>query len=74
VVYFIDQALPIRNYTDLLQNNNDRYVRFHKGMVDRDIFMLPMSLKRNHISASHTREDIARTLEAAEATLKELAN
>jgi len=31
-----------------------------------------MNLKRNHISASHTDKDIDRTLESAEASLKEL--
>jgi glutamate-1-semialdehyde 2,1-aminomutase len=72
-VYFIDPSIPILSYTDLLQNDHDRYYRFHKGMVDRGVFMLPMTLKRNHISASHTEEDIARTLEAAESTLREIA-
>jgi len=32
--------------------------------------MLPLALKRNHVMASHTRADLARTLEAAENVLK----
>jgi glutamate-1-semialdehyde 2,1-aminomutase len=34
---------------------------------------MPMNLKRNHISYSHTEADIDRTLEAAEVVLKELS-
>ncbi|MCC6945958.1 MAG: aspartate aminotransferase family protein [Thermomicrobiales bacterium] len=73
VLYFVDPSVEVRSYTDLLQNDDDSYVRFHRGMVDRGVFMLPLNLKRNHISASHTRKDIDMTLEAAEATLRELA-
>ena len=35
--------------------------------------MLPMSLKRNHVSGAHTEADIDRTLEAAEKALADLA-
>jgi glutamate-1-semialdehyde 2,1-aminomutase len=34
--------------------------------------MLPTNLKRNHISLSHTYDDISRTLQAAEDTVKEM--
>ncbi|MGE3797617.1 MAG: aspartate aminotransferase family protein [Thermomicrobiales bacterium] len=72
-VYFLDPGHPVRNYTDLLKNDNERYIRFHRGMVERGVFMLPLTLKRNHISASHTAEDVAKTLESAESTLREIA-
>ena len=41
--------------------------------MERGFFLLPMALKRNHISAAHTQNDIDRTLEAAEAVLKGIA-
>ena len=60
----------IERYEDLLRNDTTRDVGFRKGMCERGIFMLPMPLKRNHISAAHTDADIDRTLEAAEEVLK----
>jgi glutamate-1-semialdehyde 2,1-aminomutase len=42
-------------------------------MIERGVFMLPLPLKRNHLSASHDAEDVARTLQAAEDTLREIA-
>ncbi|MGI5200723.1 aspartate aminotransferase family protein [Spirillospora sp. CA-108201] len=67
-LYFTDA--PIRGYRDLMRNNDAAYVAFHRRMTDRGFLMLPLSLKRNHISAAHTSEDIDRTLEAARDVLR----
>ncbi|WP_329255171.1 aspartate aminotransferase family protein [Actinoallomurus sp. NBC_01490] len=61
---------PIRGYRDLLRDNNEAYVAFHRRMTDRGFLMLPLALKRNHISAAHTEEDVDRTLEAARDVLR----
>ncbi|WP_051300601.1 aspartate aminotransferase family protein [Actinomadura rifamycini] len=61
---------PIRGYRDLMRNNDAAYVAFHRRMTDRGFLMLPLSLKRNHISAAHTAEDVDRTLEAARDVLR----
>ncbi|MEO8127888.1 MAG: glutamate-1-semialdehyde 2,1-aminomutase [Bryobacteraceae bacterium] len=71
VPYFLQGA--VETYTDLLNNNSAMDVRFRREMVDRGFFLLPMALKRNHISASHTQEDLDRTLEAAEMVFKAIA-
>ncbi|GAA4510349.1 glutamate-1-semialdehyde 2,1-aminomutase [Actinoallomurus oryzae] len=61
---------PIRGYRDLLRDNDEAYVAFHRRMTDRGFLMLPLALKRNHISAAHTEEDVDRTLEAAREVLR----
>jgi glutamate-1-semialdehyde 2,1-aminomutase len=43
-------------------------------MIEKGIFLLPMNLKRNHITASHTKQDVQHTLENAEKSLTEIAN
>jgi glutamate-1-semialdehyde 2,1-aminomutase len=70
VPYFMDG--PIASYDDLLRNDNAKDVAFRQGMCDRGIFMIPTALKRNHISAAHTQEDIDHTLETAREVLKAL--
>ncbi|MDC9826370.1 aspartate aminotransferase family protein [Devosia sp. ZB163] len=62
----------IERYEDLLKNDTARDVGFRQGMCERGIFMLPMPLKRNHISAAHTEADVDRTLEIAEDVLKSM--
>lgn len=71
VPYFMEG--PIETYADLLNNDTAMDVGFRRAMMEQGFFMLPMALKRNHISAAHSREDVDRTLQAAEAVLQKLA-
>ena len=72
VTYF--QPGPINEYRDLLRNNVKKFVTYRLKMIENGIYMLPVNLKRNHISLSHTREDIAHTLEVADAVFKEISH
>jgi len=71
VIYFMEP--PVNSYTDVLRNDTAADVRFRRGMMSRGSFCLPLALKRNHISAAHSKEDLSRTLEAADDVLKEIA-
>ena len=71
VPYFMEG--PIRSYDDLLRNDSAKDIAFRQGMCERGIFMLPTALKRNHVSAAHTADDIDRTLETAREVLAGLA-
>jgi len=62
LIYFLEG--PVNNYADLLQNDQELFVSHRRKLMDRGIFQLPLNLKRNHISFSHTDEDIERTLQA----------
>ena len=64
---------PIETYTDLLRNNKEQDLRFRRGMVERGILMPPMALRRNHLTAAHSQEDLDATLNAAEDVLNEMA-
>jgi glutamate-1-semialdehyde 2,1-aminomutase len=68
VPYFFDG--PTERYEDLLANDTAHDVWFRSQMCERGIFMLPVALKRNHVSAAHTEADIDRTLEVARAVLR----
>ena len=70
--YFMDR-MP-KNYTDLMDNNAELYVNYRKKLIERGVFKIPMNLKRNHISYSHTVEHIDYTLQCIEDVLKELAS
>lgn len=68
--YFMDRE-PL-NYTDLMDNDAEFYVTYRKKLMERGIFKLPMNIKRNHISYSHTQEHIDYTLQCIEDVLKEM--
>ncbi len=71
VPYFMSGS--IARYADLLRNKTEADTMFRKEMVKRGIFMLPLAMKRNHISAAHTDADIDHTLNVAEDVLKEMS-
>jgi glutamate-1-semialdehyde 2,1-aminomutase len=68
VLYFTGG--PISGYRDLMRNNDAAYIAFHRGMTDAGFLMLPLALKRNHISGAHTAQDIDRTLGASRTVLR----
>ena len=69
--YFLDRE--VRGYRDLMHDNDVAYAMFHRRMLDAGFLMLPLALKRNHISGAHTSEHIDLTLEAAEEVLRAMA-
>lgn len=68
--YFMD--FEPKHYAELQHNDAEFYVAYRKKLMEKGIFKLPMNLKRNHISYSHTQADIDYTLEMIETVLKEL--
>ncbi len=68
LTYF--QEGPIESYTDLLRNDQKLQVEYRRRLLDRGIFKLPLNLKRNHISFSHTDTHVENTLQAAEDVLR----
>ena len=71
LIYFLEGE--VRSYTDLLRSNISMDLAFRRGVLARGIFSVPIPLKRNHLTTSHTKEHIARTLEVAEDVLKLIA-
>lgn len=72
LTYFMEG--PISNYTDLMRNDSQKFIEYRRRLVERGIFKMPMNLKRNHLSLSHTKRHIDQTLQACEDVLKELGN
>ena len=60
---------PLRSYEDVLRNDTALFMRYRRELVARGVFEMPESLGRSHIGASHTADDVDRSLEAAEEAL-----
>lgn len=71
VPYFMSP--PTDNYTDLLRNRTQNDLTFRRKMIDAGLYMLPVAMKRNHISLAHTRADIDQTIDAADRVLQTMA-
>lgn len=63
--YFMKKD-KISNFTDVLDNDAALYVNYRRNLIKNGVFETPMNLKRNHVSLTHTDEDIESTLVIAE--------
>ncbi len=70
-VFFTES--PVRNYAEAKRSDTKRYARFFREMLDRGIFLAPSQFEAAFVSASHTSEDIDRTVAAALESLKAIA-
>jgi glutamate-1-semialdehyde 2,1-aminomutase len=61
---------PVRNYAEAKRSDTRRYARFFREMLDRGFFFAPSQFEAAFVSASHTAEDIDRTIAAAADSLK----
>jgi glutamate-1-semialdehyde 2,1-aminomutase len=68
-LYFM-AGRAIVNFDDLLANDKALYIRYRQELMHRGVFEIPMNLKRNHLSYSHTDEDVEFSLAAAEESLQ----
>jgi glutamate-1-semialdehyde 2,1-aminomutase len=60
---------PIENFADSSAFDDERFVRFHRGLRERGIYWPPSRFEAAFISGAHTSADIERTVAAAREAL-----
>ncbi len=65
-------AGPVRNYEDAKKADTAKFGRFHRGMLERGIYLAPSQFEAGFTSLAHTDEDIERTLTVAKEVLSSL--
>ncbi len=65
-------STPVHNYDDAKTSDLKKFGRFHRGMLERGIYLAPSQFEAGFTSLAHTNEDIERTLEVAKAVLAEI--
>ncbi|WP_297524870.1 glutamate-1-semialdehyde 2,1-aminomutase [Sulfurovum sp.] len=68
--FFSDR--PVKNFADAMENDQKLFAKFHKGMLDRGIYLACSSFETGFISTAITDEMIEETIKAAYETLKEI--
>jgi glutamate-1-semialdehyde 2,1-aminomutase len=63
---------PVHSYEDAKKSDLAKFSRFHRGMLERGIYLAPSQFEAGFTSLAHTDADIDRTLEAARAVLSSL--
>lgn len=57
---------PVTDFESAMTADTDRYGLYYREMLDRGIYLAPSQFEGAFISAAHSEEDLARTLDTAE--------
>lgn len=63
---------PVHSYTDAKQSDLAKFGQFHRGMLERGVYMAPSQFEAGFTSLAHTEEDVDRTIAAAREVLGSL--
>ena len=64
------QAGEIHDWNDAAKSDTAKFAQFHRGMLERGIYLPPSQFEAAFLSAAHASEDIVQTIEAATAAFK----
>jgi len=63
---------PVHNYEDAKKSDLSKFSRFHRGMLERGIYLAPSQFEAGFSSVAHTEVDIDQTLAAARDVMSSL--
>lgn len=69
---FFFTAGPVHNYEDAKTSDLAKFARFHRGMLERGVYLAPSQFEAGFTSLAHTDGDIDRTLAAAQDVMSNL--
>ncbi|MGC9503757.1 glutamate-1-semialdehyde 2,1-aminomutase [Baaleninema sp.] len=64
---------PVHNYDDAKTSDLAKFGKFHRGMLERGVYLAPSQFEAGFTSLAHTDEDIDRTVTAAREVLESLS-
>jgi len=67
--FFFADALP-QNYGVVMKTDKERFNRFFHAMLERGVYLAPALYEAGFVSAAHSAQDIAATVQAASEALR----
>jgi len=56
---------PVKCFADAAKSDTDKFAKWHRGMLERGVYLAPSQYEAGFMSLSHTDEDIEKTIAAA---------
>jgi glutamate-1-semialdehyde 2,1-aminomutase len=69
--FFLLEALP-SNYTQVMKSDSPKFAKLFHGLLDRGVYIAPALYEAGFVSAAHTEDDIAQTVDAAREVFRSL--
>jgi glutamate-1-semialdehyde 2,1-aminomutase len=70
--FFTDK--PIRNFTDVQSTNIKQFKKFFSEMLKQGVYLAPSAYEAEFISLAHTKQDIEKTIKAAQKAFHKILN
>src|SRR6185312_8789957 len=58
------------DYDDASKSDTAKFAQFHRGMLERGVYLPPSQFEAAFLSTAHTTQDIEHSVEAARATFR----
>ena len=56
---------PVKNFTDATASDTDKFARWHRGMLERGVYLAPSQYEAGFMSLAHDDKDIDHTIAMA---------
>jgi glutamate-1-semialdehyde 2,1-aminomutase len=56
---------PVTNFQEATASDTDKFARWHRGMLERGVYLAPSQYEAGFMSLAHTEQDIDKTIAAA---------
>jgi glutamate-1-semialdehyde 2,1-aminomutase len=63
------QAGPVFDWDSAAKSDTEAFARFHRGMLEKGVYLPPSQYEAMFVSAAHPEEDILKTIKAAQNSL-----
>jgi len=63
---------PVTCFADATKSDTEKFAKWHRGMLERGIYLAPSQYEAGFTSLAHTEEDVERTIAAAKEVFAEL--
>lgn len=70
--FFFTEETSISSFAQVSKCNIERFQKFYHGMLDEGVYLAPSAYEAGFVSSTHSNEDIANTLDAAERVFAKL--
>ena len=56
---------PVKSFADATASDTEKFARWHRGMLERGVYLAPSQYEAGFMSLAHSDEDIEKTIAAA---------
>lgn len=63
---------PVKSFSDATSSDTEKFAKYHRGMLERGVYLAPSQYEAGFTSLAHTEADIERTIAIASQVLKSM--